>query len=37
MPENAPRGVLGLIARDLHFWIPVVVLAGGLAVLAWLR
>jgi hypothetical protein len=37
MPEIERRGVLGTIARDVHFWIPVVVLIGGVAVLAWLR
>lgn len=40
-PERAPgprgRVSLGLIVRDVHFWIPVVVLIGGLFVLQWMR
>ena len=37
MPEPGTRSFLALIVRDLHFWIPVVVLVGGLLVLASLR
>ena len=28
---------LGSILRDVQFWIPVVVLVGGLLVLQWIR
>jgi hypothetical protein len=31
-----PRSMAQLILRDIHFWIPVVVLIGGLAVLHWI-
>jgi hypothetical protein len=27
--------ILGIVS-DVHFWIPVIVLAGGLAVLHWI-
>jgi hypothetical protein len=27
---------LGLILRDVHFWVPVAVLIGGLVVLRWI-
>jgi hypothetical protein len=30
------RDLLRPILTDLHFWIPVVVLLGGLAVLRWI-
>ncbi|HJQ19417.1 MAG TPA: hypothetical protein VJ867_03640 [Gemmatimonadaceae bacterium] len=36
-PAFRTRGRAGLILRDLHFWVPVVVLIGGLLVLAWMR
>jgi hypothetical protein len=32
-----PRGTLGSILGDVQFWIPVIVLAGGLAVLWWIH
>ena len=35
-PES-PRGTLGSILGDVQFWIPVIVLAGGLAVLWWIH
>jgi hypothetical protein len=28
---------IGSILRDVQFWIPVLVLVGGLVVLAWIR
>lgn len=31
-----PRGLVHLVLRDVHFWIPVIVLIGGLAVLHWI-
>ena len=30
------RPLLKSVLTDLHFWIPVVVLVGGLAVLRWI-
>jgi hypothetical protein len=27
---------LGLVMRDVHFWVPVVVLIAGLVVLKWI-
>lgn len=30
------RNWLGLVLRDVHFWVPVVVLIGGLLVLRWI-
>ena len=30
-----PRALANAILRDVHFWIPVIVLAGGLVVLRW--
>jgi hypothetical protein len=39
MPPNDrhSRSWLGLVLRDVQFWIPVVVLIGGLFVLAWIQ
>jgi hypothetical protein len=34
--RDSSRGRLRSIASDLQFWIPVVVLIGGLLVLRWL-
>jgi hypothetical protein len=31
------RSLSATVLRDVHFWIPVVVLLGGLAVLRWIR
>jgi hypothetical protein len=31
------RNWLNLILRDAQFWVPVVVLVGGLLVLRWIR
>ena len=30
------QNVTAVVLRDVHFWIPVVVLVGGLAVLRWI-
>jgi hypothetical protein len=30
------RNWLRLVLRDVHFWVPVVVLIGGLLVLRWI-
>jgi hypothetical protein len=35
--DDGPRTRTGSILRDIQFWIPVAVLIGGLAVLAWIR
>jgi hypothetical protein len=32
-----PRGWLALVLSDVQFWVPVVVLAGGLLVLRWIH
>ena len=31
------RSWLGTVLRDVQFWVPVVVLVGGLFVLAWIQ
>jgi hypothetical protein len=36
MPER-PRNTLRVVLRDVHFWIPVAVLIGGLFVLSWMQ
>lgn len=30
------RSLTAVVLRDIHFWIPVMVLLGGLAVLRWI-
>jgi hypothetical protein len=30
------RGWLNLVLHDVHFWVPVAVLVGGLLVLRWI-
>jgi hypothetical protein len=35
--EQGSRSLLNLIMHDVHFWVPVVVLVGGLLVLNWIR
>lgn len=35
--DDGSRGRIGSILHDVQFWIPVLVLIGGLAVLAWIR
>jgi hypothetical protein len=34
---DSPRSLFRAIATDLHFWIPLIVLAGGLLLLDKLR
>jgi hypothetical protein len=36
MPE-LPRNKLKVVLRDVHFWIPIAVLIGGLFVLRWMQ
>jgi hypothetical protein len=36
-PDRSPRRMLGLVLRDVHFWVPVIVLIGGLFVLRWIH
>jgi len=37
-PANVPReGRASRVLRDVHFWIPVIVLIAGLFVLQWIR
>jgi hypothetical protein len=33
--RREPRALANAVLGDVHFWIPVIVLAGGLAVLRW--
>jgi hypothetical protein len=35
--EQHSRGWLDLVVRDVQFWVPVVVLIGGLLVLRWIQ
>lgn len=35
--EKSSRSWLGLVLRDAQFWVPVVVLLGGLIVLRWIH
>jgi hypothetical protein len=38
LPRQRPSASrLNLILHDVHFWVPIVVLAGGLLVLLWIR
>jgi hypothetical protein len=34
--QHSPRWV-SLVLRDVHFWVPVAVLIGGLLVLRWIH
>jgi len=34
--KTVSRGWLGVVLHDEHFWIPLVVLLGGLLVLHWI-
>lgn len=34
--DDAYRGRLGTVLRDVQFWIPLLVLIGGLLVLRWI-
>jgi hypothetical protein len=36
IPAGARRPVLGAILSDIHFWVPVVVLALGVALLVYI-
>lgn len=36
-PHDAKRSRIGAVLRDVQFWIPVIVLIGGLMVLQWIR
>jgi hypothetical protein len=36
-PANPSPGVWNVILRDLHFWVPAIVLLAGLVVLHWIR
>jgi hypothetical protein len=36
-PGGSPRGLLRVIATDIHFWIPLAVLVAGLVLLDKLR
>lgn len=36
-PEQHSHGWLWLVLRDPQFWVPVVVLIGGLLVLRWIH
>jgi hypothetical protein len=35
-PPERSRGWLSLVLHDVHFWVPVAVLIGGLLVLRWI-
>jgi hypothetical protein len=35
--DDAARARVGSVLRDVQFWIPVLVLIGGLLVLWWIR
>jgi hypothetical protein len=35
LANSEPRVALSTIVRDVHFWVPVVVLVAGLLLLAW--
>jgi hypothetical protein len=35
--EPPPRSWFSLVLSDVHFWVPVVVLVGGLLVLRWIH
>ena len=35
--DDATRGRVSSVLRDAQFWIPVLVLVGGLLVLRWIR
>jgi hypothetical protein len=34
--SSRPRSWFAVVLRDEHFWIPLVVLVGGLVVLRWI-
>jgi hypothetical protein len=35
-PEQVTNSWFNLVLRDVHFWVPVVVLVAGLLVLRWI-
>ena len=35
--DQSSRSWLSLVLRDVQFWVPVVVLVGGLLVLRWIH
>jgi hypothetical protein len=36
-PAGSSRGWLRLVLSDVHFWVPLAVLIGGLFVLRWIH
>jgi hypothetical protein len=34
-PAHRPSVILSAVARDIHFWVPIVVLIAGLVLLRW--
>jgi hypothetical protein len=36
-PNDRSRRWFGIVLRDVQFWVPVVVLIGGLFVLVWIH
>jgi hypothetical protein len=36
-PDNQSPGIWSVILRDVHFWVPTIILLAGLAVLHWIR
>jgi hypothetical protein len=34
--DQRPRSWVSLVLSDVHFWVPVAVLVGGLLVLRWI-
>lgn len=36
-PDRRSAGVWAQILTDVHFWVPVIVLLAGLAVLRWMQ
>jgi hypothetical protein len=36
-PAQRTRSMLSLVLRDVQFWVPVIVLIGGLFVLRWIH
>lgn len=35
--DNRSQGLWSAILRDVHFWVPLIVLLGGLIALRWIR
>lgn len=36
VPIRRERGLVATVLRDVQFWVPVIVLVGGLLVLRWI-